>query len=51
MGWRSRSFGLVAPLRESGTVFGGAGAARAGHSLQWLAVGLATIGVILVQVG
>jgi hypothetical protein len=22
--WRSRSFGLVAPVRESGTVFGGA---------------------------
>jgi hypothetical protein len=21
--WRSRSFGLVAPVRESGTVFGG----------------------------
>lgn len=46
--------GLVAPLRESGIVFGGALAVvvlrESVSRLQWMAVGLATIGVVLVQV-
>jgi len=47
--------GLVAPLRESGIVFGGALAVlvlgEPVSRLQWTALGLATIGVVLVQVG
>ena len=47
--------GSVAALRESGIVFGGALAVlvlrESVSSLQWMAVGLATIGVVLVQVG
>jgi drug/metabolite transporter (DMT)-like permease len=46
---------LVAPLRESSIVFGGALAVlvlrESVSRLQWAAVGLATIGVVLVQVG
>ncbi len=47
--------GLVATLRESGIVFGGALAVlvlrEPVSKLQWMAVGLATIGVVLVQAG
>ena len=47
--------GLVAPLRESGIVFGGTLAVlilrESVSRLQWMAMGLATIGVVLVQVG
>jgi drug/metabolite transporter (DMT)-like permease len=47
--------GLVAPLRESSIVFGGAFAVLVLRErislLQWTAVGLATIGVVLVQIG
>jgi len=47
--------GPVAALRESGIVFGGALAVlvlrESVSGLQWMAVGLATIGVVLVQVG
>jgi drug/metabolite transporter (DMT)-like permease len=47
--------GLVAPLRESGIVFGGALAVvvlrEPVSTVQWTAVGLATVGVVLVQVG
>jgi drug/metabolite transporter (DMT)-like permease len=47
--------GLVAPLRESSIVFGGALAVLVLRErvsrLQWMAVGLATVGVVLVQVG
>lgn len=46
--------GLVAPLRESGIVFGGMLAVlvlrESVSRLQWVAVGLATVGVVLVQV-
>jgi drug/metabolite transporter (DMT)-like permease len=47
--------GLVAPLRESGIVFGGALAVlvlrEPVSAIQMMAVGLATIGVVLVQIG
>jgi drug/metabolite transporter (DMT)-like permease len=47
--------GLVAPLRESGIVFGGALAVlvlrESVSRLQLMAVALATIGVVLVQIG
>lgn len=47
--------GMVAPLRESGILFGGALAVLVLHEkvseLQWAAMGLATLGVILVQLG
>jgi drug/metabolite transporter (DMT)-like permease len=47
--------GLVARLRESGIVFGGVLAVvvlrERVSRLQWTAVGLATVGVVLVQVG
>ncbi len=47
--------GLVAPLRESGIVFGGALAVlvlrERVSTVQLMAVGLATIGVVLVQIG
>jgi drug/metabolite transporter (DMT)-like permease len=47
--------GLVAPLRASGIVFSGPLAVLVLRErvsrLQWTAVGLAVIGVILVQVG
>jgi drug/metabolite transporter (DMT)-like permease len=47
--------GLVAPLRESGIVFAGALAVlvlrEPVSTLQLMAVGLATLGVVLVQIG